>query len=337
MKKLLVLLVVLAMVAITSPLYAGDNVTVGGEFKYIKAYGGGADGSFAKAELNISSMIGDYNTLKLELDSEADWPATVAVDDFRLETDVFGALGLDLPVTLNTTVGMFDSYFTSWNYVNGNAAWDRGAWPVNGNGAGPYSGGGMQADIGIGPVTVSYNADFEFQTNWFGVNGGFGPVSAYAAMVLAVASDGTMGVDDLTIQASYSGSFGDLSLWVPVHFVYGISDSTFQYGGGVTVDYTSLVHFGAGFYGTDADAFDNLVFDLSSKPIGDLGVGVSAYLDFAAGTEAFAGLDFWVSYMFGASSVTAGYAYASDDQGTITILGEDGSADGLYFGVYLAY
>jgi len=334
MKKLLVLLVVLAMVAITSPLYAGDNVTVGGEFKYIKAYGAGADGSFAKAEVNISSMIGDYNTVKVELDSEGDdFASAVALDDFRLETDVFGALGLDLPVSLNTTVGYFDSYFTGWKYINGNAAWDRGVWPVNGNGVGPTSVGGMQADIGVGPVTVSYNADFEFQTNWFGVSGGFGPIGAYAAFLLPIADAGS---GSLTIQADYSGSFGDLSLYVPAHFVYDLGASWLQYGAGVAVDYTALVHFGVGFYGTSDAAFDNLSIDLSSKPIGDLGVGVSAYMDFETGADTFAGLDAWVSYMFGASSVTVGYAWAPVGA-SVTILGEDGSANGLYVGVDIDY
>jgi hypothetical protein len=332
MKKLLVLLVVLAMVAITSPLYAGDNVTVGGEFKFIKDTGSTA-GSFAKAELNISSMVGDYNTVKLELDSEGgDWPGNVAVDDFRLETDVFGALGLDLPVTLNTTVGYFDSYFTGWKYINGNAAWDRGVWPVNGNLAGPYDIGGMQADIGVGPVTVSYNADFEFQTNWFGVSGGFGPVGAYASFSLPTAAPAT-GV--LTIQADYSGSFGDLALYVPAHFVYDLGASWFQYGAGAAVDYTSLVHFGVGFYGTTDAAFDNLSIDLSSKPIGDLGVGVSAYMDFG-GTDAFAGLDAWVNYMFGAATFQLGYGYAPEGS-TVTVMGEDGAVNGLYLGVYIAY
>jgi hypothetical protein len=337
MKKLLVLLVVLAMVAITSPLYAGDNVTIGGEFMYTKD-SANVDGSFTKAELNISSMVGDYSTVKLELDSEGgDWPGTVAVDDFRLCTDVFGALGLDLPVTLKATVGYFDTYFTGWKYVS-HSGWDfyYNNWTISGNSLGPVALGAGQLDIGVGPVTVSYASDAEFQTLRFGVSGGFGPVGFYASFGApsSAIADGA-----INAMVDYSGSFGDLSLYVPVHFGYDLAYSDLWVGGGVAVDYTSLVHFAAGFdYAQFPNADDDtvtdtgtkLVVDLSSKPVGDLGVGVSAYMDFAA-TDAFTGLDAYVNYMFGATKFQVGFAYVTADDGTIPIMGDTGSVKGLYF------
>jgi hypothetical protein len=331
MKKLLVLLVVLAMVAITSPLYAGDNVTVGGEFFYLKD-SANVDGSFAKAELNISSMVGDYNTVKLELDSEGgDWADNVAVDDFRLQTDIFGALGLDLPVTLNTTIGYFDTYFTGWKYVS-YSGWDfyYGDWTISGNSLGPVALGAMQADIGIGPVTVSYASDMEFQTLRFGVSGGFGPVGFYASFG---APSSAIGSGAFNVMADYSGSFGDLSLYVPVHFGYNLDGGGLWLGGGVAVDYTSLVHFAVGFdYATDST---KMVADLFSNPIADLGIGVSAYMDFAA-TDVFSGLDAYVNYMFGASKFQVGYAYAPAGT-TIPIVADTAGANGLYLAVDIDY
>jgi hypothetical protein len=327
MKKLLVLLVVLAMVAITSPLYAGDNVTIGGEFMYTKD-SANVDGSFTKAELNISSMVGDYSTVKLELDSEGgDWDTqNVSVDDFRLCTDVFGALGLDLPVTLKATVGYFDTYFTGWKYVS-HSGWDfyYGNWTISGNSLGPVALGAGQLDIGVGPVTVSYASDAEFQTLRFGVSGGFGPVGFYASFGApsSAIADGA-----INAMVDYSGSFGDLSLYVPVHFGYDLAGSDLWVGGGAAVDYTSLVHFAAGFdYTTDSS---KMVVDLSSKPVGDLGVGVSAYMVFAS-TDAFTGLDAYVNYMFGATKFQVGFAYVTADDGTIPIMGDTGWVKGLYF------
>ena len=331
MKKLLVLLVVLAMVAITSPLYAGDNVTIGGEFMYTKD-STSVDGTFTKAELNISSMVGDYNTVKLELDSEGgDWASVVAVDDFRLQTDIFGALGLDLPVTLNTTIGFFDTYFTGWKYVS-YSGWDfyYGDWTISGNSLGPVDLGAMQADIGVGPVTISYASDMEFQTLRFGASGGFGPVGFYASFG---APSSAIGNGAFNVMADYSGSFGDLSLYVPVHFGYDLASSGLWLGGGVKVEYTSLVHFAVGFdYATDST---KMVADLFSNPIADLGIGVSAYMDFAA-TDVFSGLDAYVNYMFGSSKFQVGYAYAPEGT-TIPIVNDTGSVNGLYLAVDIDY
>ena len=335
MKKFLVLLVVLALVAITSPLFAGDNVTVGGEFLYVKD-STAVDGNFSRAELNISSAVGDYNTVSLELDSEGgDWAGTVAVDDFRLATDVFGALGLDLPVTLNTTIGYFDTYFTGWKYVS-YSGWDfyYGNWTITGNSLGPVALGAIQADIGVGPVTISYASDFEFQTLRFGASGGFGPVGFYASLGASPTAFADLAFNAMV---DYSGSFGDLSLFVPAHFGMDLATDAIQFGAGVAVDYTSMVHFAVGFFGNDVDAFDNLVIDLSSAPIGDLGIGVSAFLDFAAAaTDNFAGLDVYANYMLGAAKFQVGYAYAPEFA-TIPIFGDNHGANGLYLVVDIDY
>jgi len=334
MKKLLVLLVVLAIVAITSPLYAGDNVTVGGEFMYTKD-SANVDGTFTKAELNISSMVGDYSTVSLELDNAEAAPFSdgVLIDDFRLETDIFGALMLDIPVTLKTTVGYFDDYFTGWKYVS-HSGWDfyYGNWTISGNALGPVALGAIHADIGVGPVTISYASDFEFQSLRFGASGSFGPVGFYASFGAPSAAIGN-GV--INVQADYSGSFGDLSLYVPVHFGYGLEFGDLWLGGGAAVDYTSLVHLAVGFdYATAGGAgvadSTKLVVDLSSKPWMDLGVGISAYMDFAA-ADAFTGLDAHVNYMFGATTFQVGYAYVSAAGGTIPIMGDTGWVNGVYF------
>jgi hypothetical protein len=351
MKKLLVLLVVLAMVAIASPLYSqsGDvaeceycggvhawsgphNVVIGGELQYFKD-SSTVDGNFAKTEINLMATIGDHNSIDIELDTAEGgaFDEAVLIDDFRLNTDIFGALGLDLPVTLNTTIGYFDDYFTGWKYVS-YSGWDfyYGNWTISGNSLGPVALGAIHADIGVGPVTVMYASDFEFQTLRFGASGGFGPVGFFASFG---AASSAIGDGALNVMVDYSGSFGDLSLYVPVHFGYDLGATDLWIGGGVAVDYTSLVHLAVGFdYGQDAGAdFTKLVVDLSSMPIGDLQVGVSAFMDFSA-TDVFSGLDGYVNYMFGASKFQIGYAYAPVGA-TIPVMADSAGVNGFYLGV----
>jgi hypothetical protein len=353
MKKLLVLLVVLAMVAIASPLYSqsGDvseceycggvhtwsgphNVVIGGEFQYFKDTTN-TFADFAKVELNINATIGDHNSVNLELDNAeaaaAAFSEAVLIDDLRLNTDIFGALMLDLPVTLNTTIGYFDDYFTGWKYVS-YSGWDfyYGNWTISGNALGPDPIGAMRADIGVGPVTISYASDFEFAVLRFGASGGFGPVGFFASFG---APSSAFGDGALNVMVDYSGSFGDLSLYVPVHFGYDLGLTDLWLGGGVAVDYTSLVHLAVGFdYGQNAGAdFTKLVVDLSSKPIGDLMIGVSAYMDFAA-TDVFSGLDAYVNYMFGASKFQIGYVYAPVG-GSVPVMVDSANLRGLYFGL----
>lgn len=351
MKKLLVLLVVLAMVAIASPLYSqsGDvaeceycggthdysgphNVVIGGELQYFKD-SSAVFGNFAKVELNISATIGDHNSVDIELDNAeggAAFDTAVLIDDLRLNTDVFGALGLDLPVTLNTTIGYFDTYFTGWKYVS-YSGWDfyYANWSITGNALGPVDIGAMQADIGVGPVTVSFASDFEFQTLRFGADGGFGPIGFYASFG-APSSD--LGGGAFNAMVDYSGSFGDLSLYVPAHIGYDLAASSLAWGAGVAVDYTSLVHFAAGLQGQTGNMLDHIVIDLSSMPIGDLQLGVSAFMSLAA-AEAFTGIDFYANYMFGASKFQIGFAYTPADATTLPVMADSAGVEGLYLGV----
>jgi hypothetical protein len=381
MKKLLVLLVVLAMVAIASPLYSqsGDvaeceycggvhdwsgphNVVIGGEFQYGNSWN--TDGNFAKVELNINATVGDHNSVQLELDSEGDdwageneddaitWgPQSVAIDDFRVNTDIFGALGLDLPVTLNTTIGYFDTYFTGWKYVS-YSGWDfyYGNWPISGNSLGPEAEGAMQADVGVGPVTVSVAAPFNAEVIRAGLSAGFGPVGVYASLGGTLNSVDVDPYEDLVINAmsDFSTSFGDLSLYVPAHVGLQFNENfdaghpfaiLWWAGGGVAVDYTSLVHFAAGIdyassYDTDDGYADGLKFvaDLSSMPIGGLQVGVSAFMDFYA-DAVFSGLDAYVNYKFGAAMFQVGLAYVPDGGDAIPVLADSFAVDGVYVGI----
>lgn len=332
MKKFWILLVVLAVFAVTSPLYAGDNVTVGGDFQYFVA----SDGthSFPQAELNINSMVGDYNEVALELDFEGgQLPGDVQVDDFRLKTDILGSLGLMLPVTLNTTVGYFDTYFTSWAYTTRSGYAFYIPWPNAVLTNGPNVVGAIQVDLGVGPATIHYWNDFELDNIMAAVDAAFGPVSANINFGAPTAD---FGGGQFGVEAKFSSTFGALSLAVPAFFSYNLGASTFTWGLGAGVG-ISMITFNLGIEGNTANALDDIVIEVLVDPIANLQAGVSAYMDLAA-ADVFAGVDIFASYMFGSAKFMLGYAYASDSAVTIPVdAGDNIWLSGLYFGTVIAY
>jgi hypothetical protein len=331
MKKFWILLVVLAVFAVTSPLYAGDNVTVGGEFQYFVS--SAPTQSFPQAELNINSMVGDYNEVALELDFEgAALPADVQVDDFRLKTDILGSLGLMLPVTLNTTVGYFDTYFTSWAYTTRSGYAFYIPWPNAVLTNGPNAVGAIQVDLGVGPATVHYWNDFNLDNIMAAVDVAVGPINANVNFGAPTAD---FGGGQFGVEVKYS-MMGNLNLAVPAFFSYNLGASAFTWGIGAGVG-ISMLTFNFGIEGDTANALDNIVIEAIVAPVAGLQAGVSAYMDLAA-ADVFAGIDIFASYMFGSAKFMLGYAYASPSAGTIPVdAGDNIWLSGLYFGTVIWY
>jgi hypothetical protein len=343
MKRFIILVTLLLCISFVG-LFA--ETTVGGEFQYFTDF---ESGSFTKVELNITGAIDEYNTVKLELDSEGgaftgtdvvtasgDPDTTtslkmVQVDDFRLVSDITGALMLDLPITIKGTFGFFDTYFTGWNYVS-ESGWEfYYDWPNVVVTQGPKTVGAMQLDIGIDPITLHWWNDFAFDNIMIGADGAFGPVNFYAAMG---APTDDFGGGQISVEVKYALDAGGISLGIPVFFGMNMGADTMTYGLGVSGD-IDMIHFAVGVEGDDADALDNVVVDVSATPIDGLTAKVNAYMDLAA-DDSFTGLNISAQYKFGAMTLIGGYAYTAEGL-TIPVYSDSWATSGVYIGVDVDY
>ena len=327
MKKLLILTAVLVCVGMVG-LFA--DTTVGGEMSYFTDF---ETGTWFKAELNITAEIDEYNTVKLELDSEgADTFGNVAVDDFRLESDITGALMLDLPITINGTFGYFDTYFVGWMYAS-ESGWEYYyPWPNVVVSQGPTTTGAMQLDIGIDPITIHWWNDWAFDNMMVGVDGAAGPIDFWAS--LGAATD-AIGDGAIHVNVKYGLDAGGISLGIPVWFGMNMGADTMTYGLGVTGD-IDMISFGVGVEGDDADALDNVVIDVKATPIDNLTAKVNAYMDLSA-DDAFTGVNISAEYGLGAMTLAAGYAVVTDEAGTIPVYGDSYGANGIWLGIDIDY
>ena len=73
------------------------------------------------------------------------------VRDLYLTTDVTGALGLDLPITIKTTIGKFEPGFTDWSYVSESGWENYYDWPNKLADVGPFDTGGLQSGHRLRP------------------------------------------------------------------------------------------------------------------------------------------------------------------------------------------
>lgn len=341
MKKLWILLVTLAMLA-SAPLFASD-VTVGGEF--LNSMNGNfsdpAAGSWSKAELNITAVVDDFNTVKLELDSEGgDWATRVDVDDFRLISEVGAALGL--PVDVTATFGYFDNKFTGWSYYEDSGWAFYYDWPnllaLPGTAAGgdnPDANGAMQLDIGMGPATLHWYNDFEAQDFAVGVDAAFSGLTAWLTYVstFQAIGDGVFG-----LEAAYNLAMDALEANLGAFFRYDVGNEIYTYGFNAGAD-VSMFHVGAGLEGDDVDALDNIVAEVKVMPLDALTLMVAAFMDMAA-ADSFVGVDINAKYMVGALALQLGYVIDADDNAgtTIPIYGDNPAFnDGMYLVVDIDY
>jgi hypothetical protein len=336
MKKIGALIIALAFLAVALPVMA--DTMVGGEFQYFTTTDFEFNNNnFKKVELNITGELDEYNTVKLELDSEGD-PGSigpVAVDDFRLVSDVGGALGL--PVAVTYTVGYFDTYFTGWWYDR-NAWCGYYDWPNQLVNQGPTASGAHQLDIGVGPATVhwynSFAADPAFMV---GVNAdldmGLGLWLAYGNTTFEAVGDG-----DISLEAQYGMDVGKLSLTIPAHFRYGLGSEMMTYMAGVKVG-TGMLAIGAYLEGDDVDALDNIAVDLNVAAMEGLDLWATLFMNMNS-DNAFTAAEIEASYAIGAAKIILGYVIGGEDGTTVPIFGDaigNLVADGVYFGVDVDY
>ena len=334
MKKLTLILVVLLTIGLVGAFAEEEKsypmTTVAGDFQHVLTAPmntGNPSGSFTQAEVNITGEVDEYNTVSLELDSEGGSWNAVEVDDLRFESDITGALGLDAPVTVNTTVGYFDTYFTNFAYptVEGN---EYTNWNTNA----PAADGAIQVDIGIDPVTLHWWNNFtdgfgDFQVGMSGSVADANFFASYATSRTAM-DEGT-----LAAEADYTYEVNDMtSVYVPVAFNYDLAAETYGWSSGVGADY-DMVDLNVGVGGNKAEVFQYVNTDMNLAATENADVWAAAYMDLAA-TDAFQSAQFGASYSFGALKMSGGYAYAATDSTSVALLPSDGSITGS--GVFLA-
>jgi hypothetical protein len=342
MKKLCMLLVVLALLATSLPLFAADVTFTGRMAWYANVLDDGPDSNtLIRYRPVVTVKVDDYNTIVTELRADGlSW----STEDFFLQyfyvtTDIVGALMLDLPVTIKTTIGKFEPGFTDWAYVSESGWENYYTWPNGIADVGPFDQTAMQLDVGFGPAAFHLYSDFA-GFMMFGLSGGFGPVSGWLTYQ---APAGAFGEGILGVEAKYTGEFGDFKLGVPVFFRYKLGTASdgslpedFTYGVGLGADY-SMFHVAAGVEGDSVDALDNVVVDVSVAPMEPVKIQANVYMDLAA-ANSLQGINLAASYKFGAAKFILGYIIAGEDHNAIPLNGDTFAlAGGLYGAVDISY
>jgi hypothetical protein len=347
MKKLL-LLIALTLLVTAVPMFASD-VTFSGRTIWAANYDPdtGSSPFLVRFRPTLTAKIDDFNTLVAGFRMEGQFLPSgnpgVRVRDMYVTTDVTGALGLSLPITIKTTIGQFEADFTDWNYVSESGWESYYDWPNGIADLGPYDvQTAARVDIGIVPA-----ANFHLYADMvggmmFGLNGAIGPAVYWVTYQAPAAAFGE-GV--LGVEAKYTGEFGDFKLGVPAFFRYklgaasdGVLAEDWTAGVGLSGDY-KMFHVGAGMEADSVDFPDNVVIDVGVKPVDKLQLKVNTYLDMGALSDnAFAGMDLQANYMLGAAKFMLGYVFGGADGVAIPINGDTFNlATGLYFALDVSF
>ncbi len=359
MKKLWMLLIALTLLVTAVPIFASD-VTFSGRTIWAANYDPdtGSIPALVRFRPKLTAKIDDFNTLVAQFRMEDQWTVDITgagplhpairVRDMYVTTDVTGALGLKLPVTIKTTLGQFEADFTDWNYATESGWESYYDWPNKTADLGPYDDQlTARIDVAFGKAAFHLYSDF-VGGMMFGLSGGMGPVVGW---VTYQAPANAFGDGILGVEVKYTGEFGDLKVGVPAFFRYQLNAAPAQdytFGVGVSGDY-KMFHLAAGLEGDSDKIPDNVAFDVSVAPMEPVKLYGHVYLDVGldaatvssgVNTETFAGADIGVSYKLGAANFMLGYIVGSSatDKVALPINGDTfNMANGLYFAIDVSF
>jgi hypothetical protein len=372
MKKLVVLITVLALMAIALPVMASD-VTLTGTATYGAVVGQNAAGDTVVADgmgdsvVHIAGKVDANNTVNVELWGDGLIPAALAgtaaaspvgFGSFYLQSDIGGALSLG-----SVDPVLYAGYSTATlpGYsVTGYGKENIAGLGVGGEGAGlaPSENGAAQALlavdtsvnkmfnilVGVNPETLAKNAAKQFV---LGAYGTVGPVSAEVGFVGnggAKAADGAVALGAL---ADYTVS--NIELKGTAQMVYDMSTAQkSSYSAGVSATYNKMVTAAGSLVGTfgATSGMSNATVEVDLMPITNASINVGALMNLQSGAaNAFDSLDASGSYSIGATKVTLGYIYspASATQATLNGTGPSGwnapasGQNGVYVKASLAF
>jgi len=284
MKKTWVFLVALALIAVSVPTFAGD-FTLKGDFVWLGNYdfaAGTATGAASHARVKLDSMVDKNTEFYVELRDEGvtgGWAnaADFYLKGFKVSSNITGALGLELPVAVKLTAGYFETYFTNWwgadstgwmFYYGGDNKlglnWDNKLVNMQ-----QYAAGAIQLDVTSSVANLHYYNSLDMKNIMIGADATIGPVGAYLAYGVGPDVSGYTGMDkgDISLETKITiPEISGLKIAVLPFFRYGLGDSVYTFGGGVTADYT-MFHLGFGMGGTSYSIPDKYFVEASIAPV----------------------------------------------------------------------
>jgi len=350
MKKAWVLLLVLALVALSVPVFA-DAPVVKGNFVWFGDFDFSTDpitiaSSPVKARVTIDTKVDANNSVLVALRAEGNvgtWTAdSFRVKNFKFTSDLLKTLGLDVPVSVKLTGGYWDTYFTNWWY-NDSTGWvfyyggagDGANWANKLVNFGENSNGAFQLDIGAleGKVNVHYYSDSLFTQAALGVDAAFSGFGVYLAYGMPAADFAT---GTLSVEAKYDvPEFAGVKINVAPFFRYALSDDTYTWGASVGAGYKMFSVAGA-VNGDSVSTIDHWSVEAAVKPTDAAKVGVVVL----GQPSGLAGVDVSASYAVGPLNMMVGYLFAVDAAtGYFPVFGDltGFGGDGLYVGASINF
>lgn len=365
MKRALVVLITLALLAVSATVFA--ETTIKGDFMWFGNYDfdtspATVNAGDVKGRVKLDTMVDKFNEIYVELRAEGLFVAAndFYLKNFKLVSDLTGALGLQLPFTAKLTLGYWDTYFTGWWYAD-STGWDfyyGGPNPSLGglviSGANWSNGliwsaetkpGAMQFDIGVGPVTLHYYNDLAFTTILAGADATIGPLGvwlSYGAFQQA-GKKSPFDFNELSLELKYA--FPEMSgfklalypffryyLNTPVPPAGDNFSTPFTWGLSAAGDYT-MFHLGLGVQGDAQAIIDHFFGELSVAPVAGAKIGVNGYFDTHLTKSILTGIDIYGSYKFGAANLIVGYLIGGTDKLVVPLYNDNPAyKNGLYFG-----
>ena len=323
MKKTIALLTILA--AFTSNVFAETGVSLDGRFGIV-----GTESNAATAEINIKSTLDDYTTVEVELDAEgSDWNnKNISLDDFRISSNVAGALGIE-DFDFTVTTGMFDTYFSNSNYVSRTGG-ENAHWGTNS----PSTDLAVQGILSLQGYNIMYWQALGGSAMNFAISGT--SIDALSLLVAYSSNYSTFNKGNFAIEGAYSINNESMELKIPLTFSYGLNDNSWHWNSGVALDIESI-HFSAGFGGNSTNNLTNIIGEVSTSMVENADLYALVYADAKASTP-LQSIDLGASYKFGKLKLAAGYVVAIDSNATTSVWGGNGAdATGNAFYFYFDF
>jgi hypothetical protein len=337
MKKLLIVLAILLVAGVG----AFADATVGGEFGAGFIASGNplsSAGVMGHGELNVNGAVDDNTSVAIELDWEYGAIPNVAVDDFRLNSSVLAALGIDAPVSVDLTVGYFDTYFTNWNYVNSSitVAWDDFVGPlgVYNLAMQPTANLAGALKIGFGDFALHYWNSFNFGNMAVAFSGA---VSVLNFLVGFAADYAAIGSGTIYAELGANVDLGGITLFIPAAFALTIgTPADWSWQSGVKVGIMDYATVAIGAQGEDGQVFRKLTPEVHMVALAGLDLYAKVWVDLLA-NSAFKSVDVGLKYNIGAMDINPGVVIAPSALDS-TSLGSQGDEYGVTgTGFYLIF
>lgn len=323
MKKINILMIAIALLAITLPVMG--QVTLSGEFKTglylsqdpasdVKLGKVDSIGTEAKLSASIKADENVTGTMDLLFDKAVTKAGVGLLDKASIVVNMLGAMGIkDLPLTMTLTGGYVDANRAQVVDIS-----HHGLEKMLDAVGLPKLFGTTQLDAKIMDlVTVRAAVAPEYNVNLIkflaGAFGTFGPISAEVFY-----GNGSVQNGALATGVAYAGAFGDVAVKAGANLQLKFTDPdmTIGYGAAASVAFTTLVKATVGFKGqivgdnTDS-AFQGLGIGIESTPISLITLKAGVTLNFAKDADVLDGIEVLGQLNLGKAQVGVGYNFAN--------------------------